>query len=99
MITSIIQEGWSSRRLERESNSALFERAILNPPKVSAALRQLHSNAETTFKDTYLLDFLDLPNGHSEADLQRALAANLRRFLLELGRDFSFVGEQHLLQE
>ena len=53
---------------------------------------------ENIFKDTYLLDFLDLPEKHDEADLQHALIANLRRFLLELGRDFSFVGEQYLLQ-
>jgi len=58
----------------------------------------LHPQAETIFKDTYLLDFLDLPDVHSEADLQKALVANLKRFLLELGRDFSFVGEQYLLQ-
>ena len=91
-------EKWSSRELERQLSGALFERAILSPPKVSAALRELHPTAETIFKDTYLLDFLDLPDGHSEADLQGALVANLRRFLLELGRDFSFVGEQYLLQ-
>ncbi len=69
---------------------ALFERAVLSPPKVSAVLTQLHPTAGTIFKDTYLLDFLDLPEGHSEADLQGALTANLRHFLLELGRDFSF---------
>ncbi len=90
-----LQEQWASRRLEREIDSALFKRAILNPPKVSAALRQLHSDAGNVFKDIYLLDFLDLPERHSEADLQQALTANLRRFLLELGRDFCFVGEQY----
>ncbi len=50
------------------------------------------------FKDSYLLDFLDLPEGHSEGDLQRGLVANLKKFLIELGRDFAFVGEQYLLQ-
>ena len=91
-------EKWSSRELERQLNSALFERTVLSPAKVSAVLTQLHPAAENVFKDTYLLDFLDLPDRHSEADLQQALTANLRRFLLELGRDFSFVGEQYLLQ-
>jgi predicted nuclease of restriction endonuclease-like (RecB) superfamily len=46
------------------------------------------------FKDTYLLDFLNLPEEHSELELQQALVANLRKFLLELGADFTFVGEQ-----
>ena len=50
------------------------------------------------FKDTYLLDFLNLPATHSEDDLQRALVANLRQFLLELGADFAFVGERYRLQ-
>ena len=92
------QERWSSRELERQLNGALFERAILNPPKVAPLVRQLHPTAENIFKDTYLFDFLDLPAGHSEADLQAGLVANLKRFLLELGRDFAFVGEQYLVQ-
>jgi predicted nuclease of restriction endonuclease-like (RecB) superfamily len=93
-----LREHWGKRELERQLASALFERAVLNPPKVSPLVTQLHPAAENVFKDTYLLDFLDLPDRHSEADLQQALTANLRRFLLELGRDFSFVGEQYLLQ-
>lgn len=92
-----LQEKWASRELERQLNGALFERTIVAPAKVSAVLRQLHPIAENIFKDTYLLDFLDLPDGHSESDLQRGLVANLKRFLIELGRDFCFVGEQYLL--
>ena len=93
-----LQERWGKRELERQLAGALFERAVLNPPKVAAVLRQLHPQAETIFKDSYLLDFLDLPEVHDESDLQRSLVANLKKFLLELGRDFCFVGEQYLLQ-
>ena len=92
------REKWSKRELERQFNAALFERAVLNPPKTSAALKCLPAEIETIFKDSYLLDFLSLPEQHSEADLQRGLVANLRRFLIELGRDFCFVGEQYLVQ-
>ncbi|MDX2034159.1 MAG: PDDEXK nuclease domain-containing protein [Blastocatellia bacterium] len=92
------QERWSSRTLEKQMNAALFERTVLSPPKVSALLTQLHPGAEIVFKDAYLLDFLNLPEGHSEADLQRGLVANLRKFLLELGADFAFLGEQVRLQ-
>jgi len=91
------REKWSSRELERQLAGALFERTVLAPPKVSPLVRQVHPAAETVFKDTYLLDFLNLPDVHSEADLQRALVANLKKFLLELGRDFCFVGEQYQL--
>lgn len=93
-----VREKWGSRELERQLNGALFERAVLAPPKVSPLVTQLHPAAESVFKDTYLLDFLDLPDGHSEDDLQRALVGNLKKFLIELGRDFAFVGEQYVLQ-
>ena len=92
------REKWPSRELERQLAGALFERTVLSPPKVSVLLTQIHPGAQTIFKDTYLLDFLDLPEVHSEAGLQAGLLANLRKFLLELGRDFTFVGEQYLLQ-
>lgn len=97
-LRTALREQWGKRELERQLNGALFERAVLTPPKVSPVVRQLHPAAETIFKDVYLFDFLELPDGHSESDLQRALITNLRRFLLELGRDFTFVGEQYLLQ-
>jgi predicted nuclease of restriction endonuclease-like (RecB) superfamily len=93
-----IRERWSTRELERQLNGALFERVVLSPTKVSSPLTQLHPDAAAVFKDTYLVDFLDLPAVHSEADLQRALMTNLRHFLLELGSDFTFVGENYRLQ-
>ncbi len=92
------QERWGKRELERQIAGALFERTVLAPPKLAPVVRVLHPAADTVFKDTYMLDFLDLPPVHSEADLQHALVANLKRFLIELGRDFAFVGEQYLLQ-
>ncbi len=93
-----IQEHWGKRELERQLASALFERTVLFPPIVSPLVTQLHPLAETVFKDAYLLDFLNLPEVHSEQDLQRALVANLRNVLLELGADFTFVSEQFRLQ-
>ena len=91
-LKTAIREKWSSRELERQFRGALFERAVLSPPKVSAVLAQMQPEAHAVFKDTYLLEFLDLPDDHTEPDLQRALVARLRDFLVELGRDFCFVG-------
>jgi predicted nuclease of restriction endonuclease-like (RecB) superfamily len=93
-----VRERWSSRDLERQLNGALFERVVLAPVKVSPPLRQLPGDVAAAFKDTYLVDFLNLPAPHTEADLQRALVANLRQFLLELGGDFTFAGEEYRLQ-
>lgn len=92
------REKWVKRDLERQMSTCLFERAVLNPPKASAALALNRPDTGDLFKDAYFLDFLELPDGHSEADLQRGLVGNLRRFLIELGRDFCFVGEQYTLQ-
>ncbi len=93
-----VQEKWSSRELERQFKTALFERSVLTPTKVSAVARQSHPQAVDVFKDSYLVEFLDLPEAHSEADLQRGLLAQLKAFLIELGRDFCFVGAEFPLQ-
>lgn len=93
-----IQEQWSSRDLERQLKTALFERTVLNPAKVSAVLSQIHPDAINVFKDSYLVEFLDLPHGHAEADLHQGLVQQLKQFLIELGRDFCFVGSQYPLQ-
>lgn len=93
-----IKERWSKRELERQLSTALFARMVLNPVKVSPAVTQLHPEALTIFKDSYIVDFLDLPEQHSEADLHKGLLTKLKHFLLELGRDFCFVGSEFPVQ-
>ena len=93
-----IREQWSKRELERQFKTALFERTVLNPPKVSPLVTQIHPDALSIFKDSYLVEFLDLPHGHAEADLHQGLVQQLKQFLIELGRDFCFVGSQYPLQ-
>ncbi len=92
------QEKWSKRELERQVKTALFERTVLTPPKVSPVVRQMHPDASSIFKDSYLVEFLDLPQGHLEADLHRGLLRRLKEFLIELGRDFCFVGSEYPVQ-
>lgn len=94
-----VEERWSSRELERRFRLGFFEHAVAGPPKLSAALRELHGDAAVgVFKDTYTVEFLDLPDPHTEADLHRGLLAHLRAFLIELGRDFCFVSSAYPLQ-
>jgi predicted nuclease of restriction endonuclease-like (RecB) superfamily len=92
------REKWSSRELERQYDTALFERSVLTPTKVSALVTQTHPDALGIFKDSYLVEFLDLPAAHLESDLQHGLLAQLKQFLLELGRDFCFIGSEYPLQ-
>jgi predicted nuclease of restriction endonuclease-like (RecB) superfamily len=93
-----IREQWGKRELERQFKAALFERTVLNPIKVSLVLSQTHPDALSVFKDSYLVEFLDLPQGHAEADLHQGLLLRLKEFLIELGRDFCFVGSEYPLQ-
>ena len=92
------REKWSSRQLERQIDSALFERIALSPEKLSPAVRVLHPQAAEVFKDSYLVEFLQLSGGHSEGDLHQGLLQYLRDFLIELGRDFCFVGSEYPIQ-
>jgi predicted nuclease of restriction endonuclease-like (RecB) superfamily len=93
-----IKERWSKRELERQFNTALFARVALNPVKMSPVLAQTHPEALNVFKDSYVVDFLNLPQAHSEADLQQGLLGKLKHFLLELGRDFCFIGSEFPVQ-
>jgi predicted nuclease of restriction endonuclease-like (RecB) superfamily len=92
------KERWSSRQLERQFNTALFERIVLSPPKVSAAVRQMHPEAVDVFRDAYNVEFLGLPREHTENDLHHALLNRMKDFLLELGRDFCFIGSEFPVQ-
>ena len=92
------QEKWSKRELERQFRTALFERTVLHPAKVSPLVAPIHSDAASIFKDSYVVEFLGRPPGHAESDLHRGLLARLKDFLIELGRDFCFVGSEYPLQ-
>jgi len=89
---------WSHRELDRQIRKAAFERTMLSDLKLATASRVLPESATGVFKDSYLLDFLDLPDTHSEADLQAGLLLNLRKFLMELGDGFAFGGEKVRVQ-
>lgn len=97
-ILAAIKGRWSSRELERQIRSGAVLRDAEAAKKVSPALRQIHPGALDELKNAYNLEFLALPDGHSEADLHGALLRHLVRFLTELGRDFCFVGSQYPVQ-
>lgn len=97
-LRTAIREKWSKRELERQFKAALFERAVLSPAKVSPLVTQIHPQALNVFRDAYLVEFLALPEAHSELDLHRGLLNRLKDFLIELGRDFCFVGSEFPLQ-
>lgn len=93
-----LRERWGRRDLDRQIAGTLFERTIVSPPKLAPLVRELHPHAAEVFRDAYLVEFLDLPPSHSEADLHRGLVEQLKRFLIELGRDFCFIGSHYTVQ-
>ncbi len=93
-----IQEGYGKRELERQITSSLFERVMLGKQKLSPAVRELNGNGTHTFKDSYVFEFLNLPEVHNEDQLQKALISQMKNFILELGKDFLFMEEEYRLQ-
>ncbi|MDD2634925.1 MAG: PDDEXK nuclease domain-containing protein [Bacteroidales bacterium] len=92
------REAYSSRELERQIDSGLYERTINSGKNLSAVLREVHPMAEQGLRDSYMLDFLSLPRHHSEKDFRKAIILNMKEFILEFGKDFAFVGEEYRLQ-
>lgn len=91
-----IKEKLSVRELERQLNTAVYERSMLVNKIVSPLAAQLED--VSIFKDTYVFEFLDLPKNYSEKELRKALIGNLKDFILELGKGFSFVGEEYRVE-
>ncbi|MGM0635472.1 MAG: PDDEXK nuclease domain-containing protein [Bacteroidota bacterium] len=92
------QENYSFRELDRQISSSLFERTMIGNSKLSTELRENNKDLINTFKDSYVFEFLNLPERHSEHDLQYGLIEQMKNFILELGKDFLFIGEEYKLQ-
>lgn len=91
-------EKLTSRELERQMDSSIYERTMLGNQKLSPVVREIHPDIENALRDKYVFEFLDLPETHSESDLQKALIVNFKKFILEIGKDFAYLGEGYRLQ-
>ena len=94
------KSSWSVRQLQRQINTLYYSRILASKDKEAVAKEietsVLKQEYESIIKDPYVLEFLDLPaNEHFyESNLEEALINHLQKFLLELGRGFSFVARQ-----
>jgi predicted nuclease of restriction endonuclease-like (RecB) superfamily len=94
------QAGWTAEHLERQIHTQLFARLHKSRDKVGvldlASRGQVLERPIDAIKHPYVLDFLDLPEGHTlrEQDLETAILDQLQQFLLELGKGFAFVARQ-----
>lgn len=90
------KEHYSSRELERQLDSAYYERYMLSSGKQPPEL--VPQTVRNTILDTYVLEFLDLPEQYSERNFRKAIIENLKNFILEFGKDFTFIGEEYRVQ-
>ena len=90
------KEHYSSRELERQLDSAYYERYKLSEGKMSPEF--VSEKVRSSILDTYILEFLDLPAQYSERNFRKAIIENLKNFILEFGKDFSFIGEEYRVQ-
>ena len=97
-LKHVKKENYSKRELDRQISASLFERTMMGNTKLSTALRDTNQEITNAFKDSYVFEFLNLDEPHSESDLQRGLVRQMKNFILELGKDFLFIGEEYKLQ-
>ncbi len=90
------KEHYSKRELERQMDSAYYERCM--PSNAKMLPQTVAKDIRKSILDTYVLEFLDLPEEYNEHNLRSAITENLKQFLLEFGRDFTFIGEEYRVQ-
>ena len=92
-IRLCIREHYSKRELDRQINSSTFERVMLGNAKLNKTMKKLPQDMTNALKDSYVFEFLNLTEPYLEDDLRKALLHELKQFMLELGQDYLFVGE------
>lgn len=95
-IRLCIKENYSKRQLERQLDSGYYERYMLSSEVLLP--ESVKNLGENPFLDSYVMEFLDLPNEYHETDLRKALIRNMKDFILELGKDFTFIDEEFKVQ-
>lgn len=104
--TEALRNGWTIQQLKRQINSQFYERTALSRDKAAMLQRgQREASqasgappASASFRDPFILEFLNLKDEYSETDLEEAILVHLTEFLLEVGDDFAFVARQRRLR-
>lgn len=96
-IVLTIKERYTTRELHRQIESSLYERTMLSNVKPSPFTKQIPQEIIGVFRDSYVLEFLQLPEKHTEANLKSNLIHKLKDFLNEFGNDFLFMGQEFRL--
>lgn len=95
-LTLCARNNYSKRELDRQINSMLFERTMLSDAKNKELM--VRNEGLQALRDAYVFEFLNVKEPYKEKDLRKSIVANLRDFILEFGKDFTFVGEEYRVQ-
>lgn len=93
------RNGWTKAVLTNQIENRTYQKTVVNQQNFAETLpATTMAKAVLALKDEYAFDFLELANEHSEYELEQALLANIRKFLIEMGGDFTFIGNQYRLE-
>jgi predicted nuclease of restriction endonuclease-like (RecB) superfamily len=95
-LTLSIRNRYTFRELKRQMDSGLYERAMMS--EITNKMITERNESLAVLRDSYVLEFLNLPENHKEKDLRKAIVSNLKNFILEFGKNFTFVGEEYRIQ-
>lgn len=93
-----INERLSKRELERQIDSAMYERSKSENLKLSPVMREILPEANQVFRDQYVMEFISGQEAKPENSLRKALISKMKQFVLELGKDFIYIDEEYRLQ-
>lgn len=85
------------RELQRCISNQTYTALLSSKGNMSKGLLNAYPNAPIMFKDTLFVDFLNLPQKHSESKLRKGLVEHMKQFILELGKDFIFMDQEYRL--
>lgn len=91
------KERLSHKELQRAITTQTYETLLSDKNNMSKGLLETYPNSPIMFKDTYFVDFLNLPKKHSEKRLKNGLLEHMKQFILELGKDFIFMDQEYCL--
>lgn len=97
-INLAIKENLTHRELVRQMDSGYYERYMLSSEGNLPAIQRAKQETHNLFIDNYVLEFLDAPKIGNERDFQKSILENLKNFILEIGKDFSFIGNEYRVQ-
>ena len=97
-INLAIKENLTHRELVRQMDSGYYERYMLSNEGNSPAIQRAKQETHNLFMDSYVLEFLDAPKIGNEREFQKSILENLKNFILEIGKDFSFISNEYRVQ-